>query len=322
MNYYQLTEYERYQIYALLKAGWPQNAIADFLGRSPSTISRELSRNRGLRGYRPAQAQHLSDHRRSTAHKAIKVSDDVWGWVKQLVRQDLSPQQVVDYLKRHNGISLHHETIYRRIYADQAAGGELYTHLRVACKPYRKRYGHYDRRGRISNRVGIDERPAIVEQRGRIGDWEGDTIMGKGRKSALLTLVERKTLYTVIVRLTGKRADLLAKAAVASMKDLSAKVKTITFDNGLEFAEHERIADGLGADIYFAHPYASWERGINENTNGLIRQYFPKGTDFNDVTDGQVQAVMDRLNNRPRKTRGCRSPNELFKGQQVDLLAA
>lgn len=146
--------------------------------------------------------------------------------------------------------------------------------------------------------------------------------MGKGRKSALLTLVERKTLYTVIIRLTGKRADLLASATVERMKALKSKVKTITFDNGLEFAEHEKMAKGLSADIYFAHPYASWERGINENTNGLIRQYFPKGTDFNEVTDEEVQAVMDRLNNRPRKTRGCRSPNELFMGQRVDLLTA
>ncbi len=156
----------------------------------------------------------------------------------------------------------------------------------------------------------------------RIGDWEGDTIMGKGRKSALLTLVERKTLYAVMVRLTGKRADLLAEAAVINMKGIAGKVKTITFDNGLEFAEHERIAEGLKADIYFAHPYASWERGINENTNGLIRQYFPKGTDFNRVSDEQVRFVMERLNNRPRKTRGSRSPNELFMGQRVDLLAA
>lgn len=322
MNYHQLTENERYQIYALKKAGLTQKEIATFLRRSASTISREFRRNCGLRGYRPAQAQRLSDYRRSTAHKAVKVTEDVKVWIEQLVRQELSPQQVADYLKRYKRLSMHHETIYQLIYADKAAGGDLYTHLRVASKPYRKRYGHYDRRGKISNRVDIDERPAVVDRRSRIGDWEGDTIMGKGRKSALLTLVERKTLYTVIARLTGKRADLLAEVAVASMKALGAKVETITFDNGLEFAEHETIAGGLGADIYFAHPYASWERGINENTNGLIRQYFPKGTDFNDISDEQVKAVMDRLNNRPRKTRGYRSPNELLMGQQVDLLAA
>ena len=322
MSYYQLTENERYQIYVMKKAGHRQNEIADLLGRSPSTISRELRRNQGLRGYRPKQAQRFAVSRRQEAHKAIKVTDEVWGWIVQLIEQELSPQQVIAYLDRHKNVSLHHETVYQRIYADKAQGGELYKHLRIASKPYRKRYGHYDRRGRIKNRVDIDDRPTVVEQRTRIGDWEGDTVMGKGRKSALLTMVERKTLYTIIVRLTGKRADLLAEAAISHMADIQSKVETITFDNGLEFADHATIAKGLGADIYFAHPYASWERGINENTNGLIRQYFPKGTDFNQVTDEQVQWVMDRLNNRPRKTRGCKSPNELFMGQRVDLLAA
>lgn len=170
--------------------------------------------------------------------------------------------------------------------------------------------------------MDIDDRPAVVDRRTRVGDWEGDTVMGYRRKSAILTMVERKTLYTVIVRLTGKRADLLAEAAVKHMKALRTKVKTITFDNGREFTEHRAIAKGLGADIYFAHPYASWEWGTNENINGLIRQYFPKGTDFNKVTDEQVKAVMIRLNNRPRKTRNHKSPNELFTGQRVDLLAA
>jgi IS30 family transposase len=305
-----------------MKVGRTQKEIADLLGRSPSTISRELKRNCGLRGYRPAQAQRFSDSRRVNAHKAMKLTDDVRFWIEQLLRQELSPQQVVDYLKNHRKVSLHHETIYQLIYMNKTHGGDLYRHLRIASKPYRKRYGSYDRRGKIKNRVDIDDRPAVVDRRNRIGDWEGDTVMGKGRKSALLTMVERKTLYTVIVRLTGKRADLLAEAAVANMNIIKSKVKTITFDNGLEFADHGKIAEGLGADIYFAHPYASWERGINENTNGLIRQYFPKGTDFNDVTDDHVAAVMERLNNRPRKTRGCRSPNELFMGQRVDLLAA
>jgi len=305
-----------------MNVGLNQKQIAQELKRDPATISRELRRNRGQRGYRPAQAQRLSDNRRATAAKATKINDQVWGWIEQLIRQDLSPQQAVDYLKKHKKLSLHHETIYQRIYAEKAAGGDLYQHLRIVPKPYRKRYGSYDRRGKIKNRVDIDERPAIVEQRGRIGDWEGDTIMGKNRQSALLTMVERKTLYTVIIRLTGKHADLLAQAAISGMSAFKDRVKTITFDNGLEFSDHEKIASALEADIYFAHPYASWERGINENTNGLIRQYFPKGTDFNAVSDEEIQQVMDRLNNRPRKTRGCRSPNELFMGLRVDLLAA
>ncbi|GGX48692.1 IS30 family transposase [Saccharospirillum salsuginis] len=322
MSYHQLTKNERYQIYALMKAGHSQKDIADVLGRSASTVSRELKRNRGLRGYRPKQAQELTDKRRHEAYKAFKVTESIHDMIERLIRQDLSPQQIADYLERHIGVSLHHETIYQIILADKANGGDLYTHLRVASKPYRKRYGHYDRRGKLKNRVSIDDRPAIVERGNRIGDWEGDTVIGKGRQGALLTLVERRTLYTVIAKLPGKRADALADAAIENLASYRDKVKTITLDNGLEFAEHEAIAAGLKADIYFAHPYASWERGINENTNGLIRQYFPKGTDFNKVTDEEIQFVMDRLNSRPRVTRGGKSPNELFLGRQVDLLAA
>lgn len=322
MSYKQLTENERYQIYIMNKAGHSQKDIALCLNRSPSTISRERRRNQGLRGYRPGQAQRRSDERRRDARKARKMTTEVKGWVTRLIEQELSPQQVVDYLRRHSKAFLHHETVYQFIYADKAKGGKLYRHLRVASKPYRKRYGSYDSRGKIKNRVGIDERPAVVDRRNRVGDWEGDTVMGLRRKSALLTMVERKTLYTVIARLTGKQADLLAKATINSMGHLKDKIKTITLDNGLEFAKHEEIARDLQADIYFAHPYCSWERGINENTNGLIRQYFPKGTDFTKVTDEEIMFVMNRLNNRPRATRGGCSPNELLWGQREDLLAA
>ncbi len=322
MHYKQLTENERYQIYVMKKAGHAQESIALLLGRSPSTISRELCRNKGRRAYRPAQAQRFSDSRRQGAHKRRNVSEEVRGWIETLIRQELSPQQVVDYLRRHKKLSLHHETVYRLVYADKARGGNLYRHLRIVSKPYRKRYGQYERRGKIPNRVSIEQRPRIVDRRARIGDWEGDTVMGKAKQSALLTVVERKTLYTVITRLTGKRADLLARAAVKMMKPMKQRFHTLTLDNGLEFAQHEQIAKQLQVDIYFAHPYASWERGINENTNGLIRQYFPKGTDFNQVSDDDIAHVMERLNNRPRKSRGYKSPNELFLGQRVDLLAA
>ncbi len=194
--------------------------------------------------------------------------------------------------------------------------------MRIANKPYRKRYGKNDRRGQIKNRISIEQRPEIVEQKARIGDWEGDTVIGKGHKGALLTLVERKTLYTLIVPLQGKQSDKLAQAVIDVMSGIKSQVLTITYDNGKEFADHELMAKALETDIYFAHPYASWERGINENTNGLIRQYFPKGMDLRDVTMEQAQYVMDRLNNRPRSSRGGKTPNELFKGLQVDLLAA
>ncbi|HIF52295.1 MAG TPA: IS30 family transposase [Thiotrichaceae bacterium] len=322
MHYKQLTEVERYQIYIMKKAGHKQESIATSLGRNASTISRELRRNTGRRGYRPGQAQRLTANRRQGAYKKCKVTATVRFWIEKLLRQELSPQQIVDYLIRHKRLSLHHETVYRLVYANKARGGSLYRHLRIVSKLYRKRYGHYDRRGKIPNRISIEQRPKVVDRRQRIGDWEGDTVIGKNRKSALLTLVERKTLYTVMVRLTGKRADLLAEAMVKVMTPMKQRFHTLTLDNGLEFAHHEQIAKQLKVNIYFAHPYSSWERGINENTNGLIRQYFPKGTDFNQVTDDDITHVMERLNNRPRETRGCRSPNELFLGQRVDLLAA
>jgi transposase, IS30 family len=264
----------------------------------------------------------LATARRKQAHKARKLTPEVIASMTCLIRQELSPQQVVAYLGGHKQIRLHHETVYRWIYADKAAGGGLYKHLRIASKPYRKRYGKQDRRGKIKNRIGIDGRPEVVETRSRIGDWGGDTVIGKGRKGALLTLVERKSLFTVIAKLNGKQADLLAQAAVTHLKMHQGQVHAISFDNGLESACHEQIAAGLGADIYFAHPYCSWERGTNENTNGLIRQYFPKGTDFSTVTDEAVALVMDRLNDRPRASRGWKSPRELFLGQRLDLLAA
>lgn len=322
MNYKQLTEVERYQIYSFMKVGLSQKRIAQELGKHPSTISRECRRNKGLKGYRPAQAQKLCDARRAEAYKNVKVNDEIYGCIERLIRQDLSPAQAVSYLSRKRKVELHHETVYQLIYRDQAAGGELYKHLRIARKPYRKRYGSYDKRGRIPNRVSIEKRSGVVDRRNRLGDWEGDTVIGKGRRGALLTMVERKSLYTVIVRLKGKRSDLLADALIKRFRGVEVPLKTITFDNGLEFSDHERMSCELGADIYFAHPYSSWERGINENTNGLIRQYFPKDTDFTQVTEEQIRHAMDRLNNRPRETRGGRTPNEILLGQSMDLLAA
>jgi len=302
--------------------GYQQNDIAQYLGRDPSTISRELKRNTGLRGYRPKQAQQLAIDRRTGATKHRKLTSQVKGWIESLLKLDLSPEQISGYLKQTKGVSVSHETIYRYIYADQAQGGHLYLRLRLIPKGYRKRYASYQQRGQLIDRVSIDERPAIVETRTRIGDWEGDTVIGKGRKSALLTLVERKSLYTVMVKLSSRNAMELADKLTAAMKTLKRKITTITFDNGKEFAEHKTISKKLNADVYFAHPYSSWERGTNENTNGLIRQYFPKGTDFNAVTEQDIKLVMNRLNTRPRKTRNYKAPIELFMGQRVDLLAA
>lgn len=322
MNYKQLTQEERYQIYALMKANHNQKDIANILGRSASSISREIKRNKGLKGYRPKQAQRLMLHRRVTASKSIKITNVVKGWIEDLLFQDLTPEQIAGRLALEGKIQLHHESIYRYIYQDKANGGHLYQKLTRACKKYKKRYGSYDKRGQLVNRISIDERPDIVDSKSRIGDWEGDTVIGKGRKNAFVTMVERKTLFTVVKRIESKHADITADALIASMMYLKASVHTITLDNGKEFAQHERIGNALDASVYFAHPYSSWERGINENTNGLLRRYFPKGTDFMMLSEEEIQTAVNKLNHRPRKTRGYKTPYELFTGQPTKLVAA
>ena len=280
--YTQLTQEERYQIYALLKAGHSQSEIATLLGRHKSTISRELRRNTGGRGYRPAQAQHLCEVRRQEKIK-LRIDERQWCWVRRLLRLDWSPEQIHLWLSAEKDIRISHEWIYQFVYADKAQGGVLYQHLRCK-KQRRKRYGTYNRRGQLVNRVSIDERPAIVEERGRLGDWEIDTIIGRNHKQAIVSLTERRSQLSLIQKVERKTADSVEVAIVSLLRPISDRVYTLTSDNGKEFANHESIAKKLKAKFYFAHPYASWERGLNENTNGLIRQYFPKDRDFTTIT--------------------------------------
>ncbi len=310
--YTQLTQEQRYHIYAFMKAGFSQTAIASETGVHKSTVSRELSRNRGKRGYRPKQAHIIAIERRQKSNKFVKMTPDIIAQVDALIREDFSPEQVSGFLNRTQGISISHETIYQHVLSDKARGGNLYCHLRHAHKKRKKRYGSHDRRGQIKGRISIDERPAIVEAKKRIGDWEIDTLIGKGYKGALLSIVERKSKFTLIGKLPSRRADLVAEAAIDLLNPYVKKVFTITADNGKEFAHHERIKDQLKTDVYFAHPYQAWERGLNENTNGLIRQYFPKGVSFEQIKNQHVQMAMDRLNNRPRKSLGYKTPIEVF----------
>ncbi len=219
------------------------------------------------------------------------------------------------------GISISHEWIYKYIYADRRSGGDLHKSLRCQ-KTRRKRYGTYSRRGTIPNQVSIDERPAIVDSKRRFGDWEGDTVIGKGHRGALVTLVERKSLYTVIQSVPRKTAKAVRDAVVDGLSPYIDRVHTITYDNGREFADHEGMARDLDARIYFAHPYASWERGLNENTNGLIRQYFPKHRDLTTVTKHEIEQAMDKLNHRPRKSLGYRTPYEVFFNTKTSLTVA
>jgi IS30 family transposase len=310
--YTQLTQGKRYQIRVLMKAGFSQSKIARIIGVHKSTISREIRRNSGGKAYRPRQAHENALMRRYSAAKRIKMTPSMIKLINHYIRLDFSPEQVSGYLSREYNLKISHETIYQHIYADKKAGGSLHKHLRGVNKKFRKRYGSKNRHSRISNQVSIDMRPGIVDAQSRIGDWELDTMTGKNSKGHLITVVERKSKLTLISRVPNKQSDQVAKAVIRLLRPYRNKVLTITTDNGLEFARHSKIAKSLGANVYFAHPYHAWERGLNENTNGLLRQYFPKNMDFRTIDNKNVDYAMNRLNNRPRKTIGFETPNNMF----------
>ena len=306
MNYKHLSQIERYQIYSLIKADQSITQNAAQLGRHKSTISRELSRNEGLRGYRPKQACELALARSLGSRNAQQVD----AWVKQeadlLLGMQWSPEQIAGKLP------VSHETLYLHVYEDKAKGGNLWKNLRCQ-KQKRKRYaGGLDRRGQIPNRRPLSERPVHVEDRKQVGHWEGDTVIGANHKQAIVTMVERKSGYAVIAKVENKTADLVGAAIVDGLKPFASKVKTLTFDNGKEFCGHAKIDEALGSTSYFARPFASWERGSNENFNGLLRQYVPKKRSMESITDEEIKMIENRLNNRPRKRLGFRTPAEVF----------
>jgi len=311
-TYTQLTRGKRYQIRALLKAGFSQSEMAFFVKVHKSTISREIRRNRGNKGYRPVQAHEKALARRFAAAKRIKMTPAMIELVEHYIRQDFSPEQVSGFLDRKYELKISHETIYKHIWSDKKTGGILYKHLRWSTRKYRKRYGTKKLRGRIAGQVSIDSRPAIVDAKTRIGDWEIDTVTGKNSKGYLVTAVERKSKFVLVKRVPDRQSDVVAKTVVQLLRPYIENVLTITSDNGKEFSQHMKISKRLKADLYFAHPYHAWERGLNENTNGLLRQYFPKNMEFQKIDDRCINWAMDRLNNRPRKTLGFATPNEVF----------
>ena len=314
--YKQLTDEDRIEIYAMKQAGKQQNQMAAALGVSPSTISRELARNTGLRGYRPKQAQQKALQRRGSARKAVKMTPQTITYIECKLRQEHSPEQICERMKvdaNWRGPVVSHERIYQHIWQDKAEGGTLYKHLRIGgTKQRRKRRNSRDMRGTIKNRIGIEERPPIVERKIRIGDWEGDTVVGKHHKGALVTLLDRKSKLTLIGKVDRYTAEAVEKAIISLMELLPRRNYTLTVDNGKEFSNHESVARTLEIKVFFADPYSAWQRGLNENTNGLIRQYVPKGSDIRTLTDEQIEQIMDRLNNRPRKSLGFLTPNEVF----------
>ena len=312
MSYYiQLTQEERYHISVLCKEGFSKTETAKRINRDISTISRKLNRNTGKKGYRPKQAHERALKRRHTSRKAIKFTDKVRQIVDEKISKQFSPDQISGKL-RMLGIHISHEWIYQYLLDDKRSGGQLYKNLRHSHRKRKKRYGSREKRGQIPNRVSIDKRPKVVDARKRIGDWEADTIIGRNHKGAMVTLVERKSKYTLIRKINRKTSLLLNSAISELTKGIKERFITMTVDNGSEFAGHEKITSKLGVDVYFAHPYHSWERGLSENTNGLIRQYFPKKTDFREISNREVLQVQHLLNNRPRKTLDYLTPNEVF----------
>ena len=305
---------QRYKLEVLLQQQLSKSAIAVELNMHISSIYRELNRNCDVRNgsYKAALAIRKCKIRHREKPKNQFFSTDLKNYVSNLIKNDLSPEQIVGESIK-NGVScVSHETIYKMVWNDKKNGGELYTHLRSKGKSYRKRGALKDKRGQINGRIGIENRPSEVDEKKRFGDLEIDLVIGKDHKGALLTINDRVSGMLLMEKIESKDAEIVKNATIALLQNWKPYLKTITSDNGKEFAKHETIASTLEIDYYFANPYCSWERGANENLNGLVRQYFPKGSDFSLITKQQVKNVVEKLNNRPRKRHQFRSPNEVY----------
>ena len=319
VKYRQLTREQKYQIAAYLEMKMTQSEMARRIHVHRSTIGRELHRNKSGRWkYNASRAIRMTRERHERKRKH-RIDEETWTRVEALLKRQWSPEQISKRLPLEGLPSASHETIYLYIYRDKQQGGELYLHLRRR-HTYRKRIHKYCSRKGWETRRSIRERPSVVDTRSRLGDWEADTIVGRLQKTTVLSLVERRSRFCLLQKLANRSPDTLAEAVFKQLAPLADKVLTITSDNGLEFMRHERIANQLDADFFFADPYSSWQRGAIENTNGLVRQYFPKKTDFSLVAQSYFQQVCDRLNNRPRKSLGFRTPKEVFFNQPVALI--
>ena len=317
MKYTRLTQEQRYTIFVLLQGDEPMSLtkIAKKIGVNKSTVSREVRKNCDMRGnhkYNWDLAQRKADGRKKAKPHATRFTEEMKKEARRLiVEEDYSPEQVAGRFRSKGMAMVSHETIYKWIWDLKARGDkEMAEHLRHGGRRYAKRGNVYASRGIIKDRIDISERPAEVDAKDRFGDFEIDTVIGKNHKGALMTTNDRCTRIVFIRKLEGKEAAPLANAAVQALTPIKDKLHTITADNGKEFAKHKEIASRLGIQFFFAKPYHSWERGANENTNGLIRQYIPKGTDFSTLTDEFIAEVERKLNNRPRKSLGYLTPLE------------
>ena len=317
MTYHQITTEERYTIAAHRAQGLSIAKIARLTGRHRSTLYRELERNSCHRtdgSYRPSKADSRTRGRRSRSRRNRHYSERHFKIVRALLRQKYSPEQVVGYIRRHKLMKrrLSHETIYQYIWRDKANGGDLWVHLRQSSKRRRKRYKAYDSRGRLADKRMISERPAIIETRKTKGHWEIDLVHGKGSKHCIVTLLERKTGFVQIGILPDKSTASLNRKAITLINRDPVLYKTITADNGTEFHQYKKIEAVTDVKFYFARPYHSWERGSNENVNGLIRQYLPKGTSMEGLNQQQCNTIADKLNRRPRKRLKFKTPEECY----------
>jgi IS30 family transposase len=321
VKYKHLTEEERYHIAAYKKAGYKQKDIAVQLGVSPATISRELKRNSSIiqKRYSAKSANTIATTKRKYASKKSnkKMTCELKAKIIAHIKDDFSPEQIAGVFKTRENISISHVTIYGLIKEDKYKGGKLHEHLRFHHTGHRRaKYGTKSSSG-IKERVSISQRPDSVNNTMRIGDIEIDTIVGANQKGAITTAVDRGSKLVRVSIPTSKKANEVANETIRILQDFKHTIHTITSDNGLEFANHKDISQALGCDYYFCHPYSSWERGLNEYTNGLIRQYIPKGTSFENITQKEITIIENKLNNRPRKSLGWRTPNEVFFGLEM-----
>src|SRR5215212_7938183 len=314
MTYRQLSPAERYMLAALRRQGLNNSQIAQALGRHRSTVSRELRRNstRSDGRYRASTAQERANGRRSRSRRNRRFTAEDFALVEELLRRQWSPEQVSGHLARQGQLSISHETIYRHVWRDKKEGGLLHTHLRGARKRRRKRYGAYDSRGKLAGKRPIAERPPEVETRQQAGHWEIDTVMGTGSKDCIVTLVERKSGWLLIGKLADRTTASLNRRVIGLIRRDDAPFTTVTADNGTEFHDYKGIEARTQVAFYFARPYHSWERGSNENANGLIRQYLPKGASMAGLSQQRCNAIARKLNTRPRKRLGFRTPLECY----------
>jgi len=318
MSYKHITCEQRIELSALLRAGVPKTVIALQLGLHRSTLWREIKRNKGCRqkyDVRIAQA-NANRHRRYTNAKGDKIKNDkkLRSYILKKLKLYWSPEQIAGRLRLNKGKTvICHETIYHFVYRQAP---ELIIYLRHQKNKYRKRHGSKKRmrRAREMNKKRIDQRPVIVELRKRIGDWEGDTIVGKEKVTGILTYVDRRSGYLLADKLKRTHAEYVRKITVDRFNSILIRQKhTITYDNGTSFSEHDLIEKQTGMSVYFAYPYHSWERGTNENTNGLLRQFYPKRTPFKDLKQSELDKIVRLINNRPRKRHNYHTPQEVFR---------